>query len=493
MLGAIVAISLLSAAPGLARGCACTGSNAGVDAARFGADYGIRCAAWEDGVASPANTESCSSLPAAGVGPWCCRAWCYIDPATCNGVTTPYFASHVQGLSTEHPTLFYSYAACDAESERAHYVNTAAETAGEATADPADTPARASPSGSGASGNIIGTGDSTASGTGGTSGGPNAPVPPPPPGPDATTCPFQGVEAYSPDVTLSVTIRNFDDSGPGAHPHFGCHRCLSPQGGGGLFKNMVEDRLSPEGKPVLAAEFGADSAAAFSRWYAKETCAFSADLPFKFDAAKGLHVYDSHASPSCERESRDPACNYLPPGVGAGLFTTEFHIFFRYNGGEVFDFRGDDDVWVFVNDKLVMDLGGCHTAKPGSVSLDAVAADAGLVVGKNYELALFQAERCYGHSNFKAEMTLRQDQGVYVNQCSLTEERGYCDKDEGRCVCVDGWSGPDCSTPPNGSANTAGITTQQQQQCPNFASSTGSNSNSNMLALGGIALFHAVM
>ena len=80
-----------------------------------------------------------------------------------------------------------------------------------------------------------------------------------------------------------------------------------------------------------------------------------------------------------------------------------------------------------------MDIGGCHGAQPGSVSLDTVADSAGIVVGGTYALALFHAERCYGASNFAAEVTLRQDQGVCPNQCYEKKEHGTCDTGLGKC------------------------------------------------------------
>jgi fibro-slime domain-containing protein len=88
------------------------------------------------------------------------------------------------------------------------------------------------------------------------------------------------------------------------------------------------------------------------------------------------------------------------------LFTTELHTNFEYQGGEVFTFRGDDDVFVFVNGFLGVNLSGVHTAQEGSIDLDAKAADFGLEVGKSYTFDLFQAERQPSGSNFRLETTL---------------------------------------------------------------------------------------
>jgi len=72
-----------------------------------------------------------------------------------------------------------------------------------------------------------------------------------------------------------------------------------------------------------------------------------------------------------------------------------------------FQFTGDDDVFVYINDQLVVDLGGVHSSQSAGVNIDDEASRLGLVHNGNYELKLFFAERHTSQSNFKIETTLQ--------------------------------------------------------------------------------------
>jgi fibro-slime domain-containing protein len=72
--------------------------------------------------------------------------------------------------------------------------------------------------------------------------------------------------------------------------------------------------------------------------------------------------------------------------------------------GQTFSFTGDDDVWVFFDDLLGIDLGGVHGAESQTVNLDTLFANTRAT--GNYSFNFFFAERHTTQSNLRIQTSL---------------------------------------------------------------------------------------
>jgi len=231
--------------------------------------------------------------------------------------------------------------------------------------------------------------------------------------------------ADSASLTVDVVYRDFMWSGvAGGHPNF-------EAGIGGHCTGMVQSILGSDRTPVMVDPPPGcsvlTSAADYAEWYHDSPLGKTVpDTLTLLRQADGTYLFD-HS----ERWSGSTATGWtLPPffplddrgwatpPAGPELahlgtcdsdgaphnfgFTSAVRYWFTYAGGETLNFIGDDDVWVFVNGQLAVDIGGVHSPVSGSVVLDAPAATRlGLVVGRVYEIAVFQAERHTCGSSYK--------------------------------------------------------------------------------------------
>ncbi|MDX2020824.1 MAG: fibro-slime domain-containing protein [Deltaproteobacteria bacterium] len=173
----------------------------------------------------------------------------------------------------------------------------------------------------------------------------------------------------------------------------------------GLTKGLVKAQLDGQRLPEYAHDKATviTSQATFSQWYRDTNdvnMKFSVPLPLKQEAP-GLFVFDNDAFFPLDNKgfgNQGRVHNFH--------FTTEIRGGFIYKGGEKFTFKGDDDVWVFVNGKLALDLGGVHGVNTETIDFDAMAGTLGIKKGNTYSFDVFHAERHTSASHFRMETTV---------------------------------------------------------------------------------------
>lgn len=118
------------------------------------------------------------------------------------------------------------------------------------------------------------------------------------------------------------------------------------------------------------------------------------------------------------------AANGTPDEVYEDILTTggrnqhfcmESHLNFRFRKGLKFDIGGDDDIWVYIGNKLAVDLGGSHLPAPGYVDLDKFMPNA--KTGELYDLDIYMCDRRTTMSNFRINTNIAFEQ-AFPNESS---------------------------------------------------------------------------
>ena len=110
-------------------------------------------------------------------------------------------------------------------------------------------------------------------------------------------------------------------------------------------------------------------------------------------------------------------------------FCTESHSNFRYKKGLKFSFRGSDDLWVFIDNKLAVDLGGNHLPAPGYVDVDKFLPNG--EVGRAYDIDIFSCNRRSTSNSLriKTNMFIEQASGITIEQKYACELCTWIEKD----------------------------------------------------------------
>ena len=200
--------------------------------------------------------------------------------------------------------------------------------------------------------------------------------------------PFNGVRK------IPVVIRDFHASHEDFENEVGSER------------GIVENDLGSDGRPVYAhgdegtrTTHGPDN---FNQWY-KSVDGVNTAINMQLDmteVTEGFWEYSNSSFFPIDDQGFGNAGN-----AHNYHFTLETHLKFFYVEGGTFSFKGDDDLWIFINGKLAIDLGGVHSVEEKVVYLDDIADELGIEPNKSYSFDLFFAERHLVQSNFKFQTT----------------------------------------------------------------------------------------
>jgi fibro-slime domain-containing protein len=227
-----------------------------------------------------------------------------------------------------------------------------------------------------------------------------------------------GGDACSPNLT--GRLRDFVNK-----PGFTPASALDPdfENENGDDRGMVETDLGPSSKPVYAHPTGMTATthgeALFDEWY-RDTP--GKNIPYDYTialtpASGGVSSFDDEEFFPLDGRGWDDEYVADDGKMHNFSFTFELHTTFEYAGGETFTFIGDDDVFVFIAKKLVVDLGGVHGAETKAIELDTLATDDAaatpvpLTKGTTYPLDIFYNERHTVSSHF------RMDTSITFNNC----------------------------------------------------------------------------
>ncbi len=204
--------------------------------------------------------------------------------------------------------------------------------------------------------------------------------------------------------TLHATVRDFRMGVPQDFGHPEVTTSIDDRG-------FVQSILGADDTPVYALSgpsLTVQSAQTFNEWYhdmpgppaINQSTTIDLPLVAASDRA-GLFIYENHDFFPIDDQlfgNEGWQHNYS--------FTLATTANFTYQGDESFSFTGDDDVFVFINRHLAIDLGGVHSAESATVNLAERAQEFEITPGNRYPIHIFFAERHPTQSDFVVETSI---------------------------------------------------------------------------------------
>ncbi len=268
-------------------------------------------------------------------------------------------------------------------------------------------------------------------------------------------------------IYLPVTLRDFipgcsfasrpTDQVPGAVPPYG-HPDFECYTGDDIMYGNVQSQLDADRKPVRVPNSVTFSNDSFHTWFRshEDYNRTLSQLLTLVHQGGGVYRFESSSYfPLDNLGWITETCNGSPCEIhmyGHNFaFTTEIRYWFEYRGNEILEFTGDDDVWVFINNRLAVDVGGVHPVRSGSVNLGnpTVAQQLGLTIGGIYEAVVFHAERHTDNSNYMLTLTnFDRSPSICHSECGdgIVASNEACD--DGENTGEYGTCNPDCSFAP---------------------------------------------